>query len=66
MQHAQEPIGKFYFSHSQALLMMLARMGVASHGIPLRHDNFNEQKNRDWKTSELGPFAANLAAVFFK
>ncbi|KAK6624155.1 hypothetical protein RUM44_011013 [Polyplax serrata] len=66
VQHAQEPIGKFYFSHASALLMTMARLGIASHGIPLRHDNFDEQRNREWKTSELSPFAANLAAVFFK
>ncbi|EEB16594.1 multiple inositol polyphosphate phosphatase 1 precursor, putative [Pediculus humanus corporis] len=62
----QEPMGKFYFSHASVLLMTLARLGIANHGIPLRHDNFQEQKNRDWKTSELSPFAANLIAVFYK
>lgn len=48
------------------LLMTLSRLGIASGGYPLRHDNYDLQHEREWKTSYLAPFSGNLAAVFYK
>lgn len=66
LDNGYQPTGVFYFTHSDMLAMTIARLGIASHGKPMRHDNFPEQRKREWATSKITPFAANLAAVFFK
>ncbi|KDR19043.1 multiple inositol polyphosphate phosphatase 1-like [Zootermopsis nevadensis] len=61
-----QPAGIFYFSHSAALHMTLARLGIAKDREHLTHNNYNTMKSREWRTSKIGPFASNLAAVLFK
>lgn len=46
--------------------MTLARLGISNRGPPLRHYDFHDQGKREWRSSDLLPFASNLAAVFFK
>lgn len=45
--------------------MTLSALGIAKDAEPLRHDNYNLLQQRQWKTSKIGPFATNLAVVFF-
>jgi multiple inositol-polyphosphate phosphatase/2,3-bisphosphoglycerate 3-phosphatase len=61
-----QPAGIFYFSHSVALQMTLAQLGIAKDHDHLTHANYNTMKNRKWRTSKISPFASNLAAVLFK
>lgn len=61
-----QPAGVFYFTHRHMLLMTLARLGIAGYGLPLRHDNYDLQHKREWRSSDLAPFAGNLMAVFYK
>jgi multiple inositol-polyphosphate phosphatase/2,3-bisphosphoglycerate 3-phosphatase len=65
-QHRIQPAGVFYFTHSAALHMTLAQLGIAKDQDRLTHTNYNTMKSRKWKTSKIGPFASNLAAVLFR
>ncbi|XP_052120128.1 multiple inositol polyphosphate phosphatase 1-like isoform X1 [Frankliniella occidentalis] len=59
------PTGVFYFTHDSALHMMLAALGVAKDPVPLMASNMEQQAKRAFRTSFIGSFAANLAAVFY-
>lgn len=59
-------LGSFYFSHTTMILLLLTRLDIAHDKVPLDHDNFATQNKRLWRTSLIDPFAANLAAVFYK
>jgi len=48
------------------LQMILLPLGIAKDMEPLTHSNYEQMRNRQWKTSRITPFAINLAAVFFK
>lgn len=62
-----EPKGIFYFTHSAALQLLLSTLGYAKDSEPLVHDtNIDKAKTRKWYTANLTPFAANLAAIFYK
>jgi hypothetical protein len=61
-----QPAAVFYFSHSEALQMTLAQLGIARDREYLTHTNYNAMKNRKWMTSKISPFASNLAAVLFR
>lgn len=58
--------GVFYFSHSSMLHMMQSRMGIAKDSEPLTHSNYNTSQKRKWRSSKIGSFATNIAAVFLK
>lgn len=60
------PAGVFYFTHDAALHMMLAALGVARDEEPLLASNMDRQAKRQFRTSFIGSFAANLAAVFYQ
>lgn len=60
------PVGVFYFTHDAALHMMLAALGVAHDDVPLLASNMDQQAKREFRTSFIGSFAANLAAVFYQ
>lgn len=55
------PSGIFYFSHSGALLKVMARLGFFEDSEPLTHSNINP--DRLWRTSYHGTFATNIAFV---
>ncbi|XP_043251459.1 multiple inositol polyphosphate phosphatase 1-like [Colletes gigas] len=62
-----EPYGVFYFTHSTSLQLLFRTMGFAEDTIPLKASNYEAMKNnRKWRTSHLVPFAANIAAVFYR
>lgn len=58
-----EPKGVFYFTHSTSLQSFMTAMEMNKDEIALKHDNMNEQKNRKWRTSLIGPFATNIDIV---
>ncbi|KOC61016.1 Multiple inositol polyphosphate phosphatase 1 [Habropoda laboriosa] len=62
----EEPQGIFYFAHSATVQLLLTSMGIAKDSTPPTASNFEDMENRKWNTSRLVPFAANLAAVFYK
>lgn len=49
-----------YFAHSSTFILFLTAMGVPKDVDHLGSDNYLEMRNRNFKTSELSPFGANL------
>ncbi|KAK3909122.1 Multiple inositol polyphosphate phosphatase 1 [Frankliniella fusca] len=59
--------GAMYFTHSTAIHMTLAVLGVGRDVTPLTADNYETMKNeRGWAISRLAPFAANIAVVLYE
>lgn len=52
-----------YFTHSAAVQLLLTSLGAFKDEIDLKADNFTQMSFRKWKTSQISPFAANVAAV---
>ncbi|RZF35964.1 hypothetical protein LSTR_LSTR005377 [Laodelphax striatellus] len=61
-----EKNGVFYFTHSTAVNTVLTRLGIAKDPFQLKHDNYFSSLKRKWQTSLIGPFNANLQAIFYK
>lgn len=55
-----------YFAHSSSVQLFLTSLGIAKDLISVRADNFHEMRFRQWRTSKIGPFAANIAAVKYE
>ncbi|PSN38479.1 Multiple inositol polyphosphate phosphatase 1 [Blattella germanica] len=62
----EQPAGVLYFSHASMLQLVLNPLQIAKDEEKLKHSNFEEMKDRKWRTSQITPFATNLAVVFFK
>lgn len=52
-----------YFGHIAIIHLHLTAMGAFKDAEAIRSDNFERMPNRKWKTADICPFAANLAAV---
>lgn len=56
-----------YFTHSTAIHMTMARLGIGRDAQPLTAANYEAMKTaRKWGISGLGPFAANIAVVLYE
>ncbi|XP_075232258.1 multiple inositol polyphosphate phosphatase 1-like [Lycorma delicatula] len=60
---AEHYFGKFYFGHSSALFALLAQLGTFIDKEHITAGNFNQMKNRSWRTSVIDPFGSNFASV---
>ncbi|XP_050420837.1 multiple inositol polyphosphate phosphatase 1-like [Adelges cooleyi] len=58
--------GIFYFTHSGTILKMLGLLSLYKDDNFLRHDNYLEMENRQWRTSKIDAFGSNLAFVLYK
>ena len=58
--------GSFMFAHAETLQPLYALLGLFKDKEDLRADNFNEQHRRQYKTSHIVPFGANIAFVLYK
>lgn len=54
------------FTDEEGLLAMIVAMGMYKDYNPLSADNYFTQSRRQWMTSNLSPFAGNLAAVLYQ
>lgn len=45
---------------------MVVRLGIGKDDIPLLSTNFEQMRNRKWRTSYIDPFASNIIAVFYR
>ncbi|KAJ6642688.1 Multiple inositol polyphosphate phosphatase 1 [Pseudolycoriella hygida] len=52
-----------YFAHAETLMLLFTALGAFEDPTPLRADNYETMSTRAWKTSDISPFAANLAVV---
>ncbi|XP_063698995.1 multiple inositol polyphosphate phosphatase 1-like [Culicoides brevitarsis] len=59
----KNPSLQAYFAHSSTIQLFLTALGVAKDRESLRADNFDDMKYRHFRTSKIGPFATNIAAV---
>lgn len=55
----------FYFGHSSNVLSAILRLGFAKDSTKLLSTNFDDMRDRKWKTSYLIPFASNFMAVLY-
>lgn len=55
-----------YFAHASGIQLLLTALGVSKDLATLRADNYEEMKNRVFRTSELSMFASNLAVVKYE
>ncbi|XP_033335973.2 multiple inositol polyphosphate phosphatase 1 [Megalopta genalis] len=61
-----EPKGVFYFSDIISLQNLLATLNINKDQSKLTAYNYDSMAKRQWRTSFISPFAANLVAVFYK
>lgn len=61
-----EPRGIFYFSNIVSLQNLLTTMGINEDRMRLTAFNYRDMAKRQWRTSLISSFAANLIAVFYK
>lgn len=59
-----EPKATFYFSHSGAILKLLAHLGLYRDDFQLAAHTF--ERERKWQVSEIDAFASNVAFVLFE
>lgn len=56
-----------YFAHDYIVQMFLTAIGAKKDTTHLRADNFQDMvKYRQWKTSEIVPFSANIMAIKYE
>lgn len=58
-----EPNAVAYFTHSESVELLLTALDFVKDSEPLRADNYYSMSRRKWRTSEISPFATNLAVV---
>lgn len=61
-----QPKGVFYFTHSVTLVSFLTAMGIGEDSEPLLASNYKQMAKRQFRTSIISPFNANLVAVFYR
>lgn len=66
LQSETHPDMVAYFGHSTTVQLFLTAFGIAKDKEPVNAKNFEKMKDRSWKTSKVGPFAANFAAVKYE
>jgi hypothetical protein len=62
----QQPAGVLYFTHHEMILLVLTSLGLVKDKEALTSSNYDQMSSREWRSSFISPFTANLAAVFFK
>lgn len=65
-QMSGEPTGIFYFSDVISLQNLLTAMGINEDSTRLTSYNYKDMARRQWRTSLISSYAANLIAVFYK
>ncbi|CAL1678426.1 unnamed protein product [Lasius platythorax] len=65
-QTSGEPAGIFYFSDVVSLQNLLTAMGINDDSTQLTSYNYKDMARRQWRTSLISSYAANLIAVFYK
>ena len=66
LQSDQMPDVIAYFSHVPANLLLLTALEYAKDSEALKGSNYDQMKNRKFRSSILAPFAGNLAAVKYE
>lgn len=57
---------KFHFAHAETILPFISLLGLFKDNKPLQWNNSLQQiENRQWRTSKISPFAANIAFLLY-
>lgn len=59
-------MGVFYFGHTPNILSIVTRLGIGKDSTQLLSTNFEQMRNRKWRTSYIDPFASNVISVLYK
>ncbi|KAK7507403.1 hypothetical protein BaRGS_00001338 [Batillaria attramentaria] len=59
-------IGQFAFGHAETLGPLYTSFGLFNDTEPLRADNFQKQEQRQFRTSHILPFGANLQLILYE
>ncbi|XP_053996566.1 multiple inositol polyphosphate phosphatase 1-like [Hylaeus anthracinus] len=65
-EESVEPRGIFYFSDIISLQNLLTTLNINKDQMQLKDYNYKDMAKRQWRTSFISSFAANLVAVFYK
>ncbi|KAL1402333.1 hypothetical protein pipiens_006141 [Culex pipiens pipiens] len=65
-QAAGNPSVIAYFCHESIIQLFLVALGAKKDPNPLRSDNYEAMRKRQFRTSEWTPFAANVAVVRYQ
>lgn len=60
------PKGVFYFAHSSNVMNTIAGLGFAKDNSHLLSTNYEEMRDRKWRTSILDPFASNIIVALYE
>lgn len=52
-----------YFTESATIQLLLTALGAHKDNDGLRADNYQQMMRRKWRSSEVSPFASNLAVI---
>lgn len=66
LNSSSQPQAVAYFTHSSAIQLFLTALGISKDREALRANNMHNMKDRHWKISLLGPFAANFVAIKYQ
>lgn len=66
LESKEEPALIAYFGRSNTLKTLMTSLGIARSEVPLRADNYADMGDRQWRVSELWPFACNFAAIKYE
>lgn len=57
---------RLYVSHADHFQFLLVALRVFGNDVPLTAANYNQQANREWKSSVISPMATNIAAIRYE
>lgn len=57
--------GKFQFGHSETLVPLMTALGLYKDNSPLLATNFETMSGRKFRTSNIGPYSANIAFAVY-
>ncbi|XP_050424219.1 multiple inositol polyphosphate phosphatase 1-like [Adelges cooleyi] len=60
------PKGVFYFANTENVLSMYVALNLGRGDQTLNAENYRGMKDLSWRTSKIGPWAANFMAVLYK
>ncbi|CAG5114525.1 unnamed protein product [Candidula unifasciata] len=59
-------VGQFAFGHAETLGPLYSALGLFNDTLPLRADNYHQQSQRLFRTSNILPFSGNILFVLYE
>ena len=58
-------VGRFYFGHSETIVQVFTALGLFEDQQPLLATNMASMQRREFRTSRIAPYSANIAFVLY-